>query len=49
LRLIDRAGARLRHETNVRHVEVQKSGALSSLGVGDQQGATIIHVEPLAP
>lgn len=39
----------LPHETNVRHVEVQKSGALSSLWLGDQHGATIIHVEPLAP
>jgi virginiamycin B lyase len=39
----------LPHETNVRHVEVQKSGALSSLWLGDQHGATLIHVEPLAP
>ena len=39
----------LPHETNVRHVEVQKSGAFSSLWLGDQHGATIIHVEPLAP
>jgi streptogramin lyase len=39
----------LPHETNVRHVEVQKSGALSSLWLGDQHGATIIHIEPLAP
>ncbi len=39
----------LPHETNVRHVEVQKSGALSSLWLGDQHGGTIIHVEPLAP
>ena len=39
----------LPHETNVRHVEVQKSGTLSSLWLGDQHGATIIHVEPLAP
>jgi virginiamycin B lyase len=39
----------LPHETNVRHVEVQKSGALSSLWLGDQHGSTIIRVEPLAP
>jgi virginiamycin B lyase len=39
----------LPHETNVRHVEVQKSGALSSLWLGDQHGATIVHVEPLTP
>jgi streptogramin lyase len=39
----------LPHETNVRHVEVQKSGALSSLWLGDQHGNTLIHVEPLAP
>jgi virginiamycin B lyase len=39
----------LPHETNVRHVDVQKSGALSSLWLGDQHGATIIHIEPLAP
>jgi streptogramin lyase len=39
----------LPHETNVRHVEVQKSGALSSLWLGDQHGATIIRVEPLVP
>ena len=39
----------LPHETNVRHVEVQKSGALSSLWVGDQHGGTIVRVEPLAP
>jgi streptogramin lyase len=37
------------HETNVRHVEVQKSGSLSSLWLGDQHGGTIIRVEPLAP
>jgi streptogramin lyase len=35
--------------TNVRHVEVQKSGNLSSLWLGDQHGNTIIRVEPLAP
>jgi hypothetical protein len=35
--------------TNVRHVEVQKSGPLSSLWLGDQQGNTLIRVEPLAP
>lgn len=39
----------LPHETNVRHVEVQKSGSLSSLWLGDQHGATLIHVEPLEP
>jgi streptogramin lyase len=39
----------LPHETNVRHVEVQKSGALSSLWLGDQHGGTIVRVEPLAP
>jgi len=39
----------LPHETNVRHVEVQKSGALSSLWLGDQHGGTLIRVEPLAP
>ncbi len=39
----------LPHETNVRHVDVQKSGALSSLWLGDQHGGTIIHIEPLAP
>jgi streptogramin lyase len=35
--------------TNVRHVEVQKSGALSSLWLGDQHGNTLIRIEPLAP
>lgn len=39
----------LPHETNVRHVEVQKSGPLSSLWLGDQHGGTIVRVEPLAP
>jgi len=39
----------LPHETNVRHVEVQKSGSLSSLWLGDQHGGTIIRVEPLVP
>jgi len=39
----------LPHRTNVRHVEVQKSGALSSLWLGDQHGSTIVRVEPLAP
>ena len=38
----------LPHETNVRHVEVQKSGSLSSLWLGDQHGNTLIRVEPLA-
>ena len=39
----------LPHETNVRHVEVQKRGPLSSLWVGDQHGNTLIRIEPLAP
>jgi streptogramin lyase len=39
----------LPHETNVRHVEVQKSGALSSMWLGDQHGGTIIHIQPLTP
>jgi streptogramin lyase len=39
----------LPHETNVRHVEVQKSGAFSSMWLGDQHGGTIIRIEPLAP
>ena len=39
----------LPQKTNVRHVEVQKSGPLSSLWLGDQQGNTLIRVEPLAP
>jgi streptogramin lyase len=39
----------LPHETNVRHVEVQKSGPLSSMWLGDQHGGTIICIEPLAP
>jgi virginiamycin B lyase len=39
----------LPHETNVRHVEVQKSGPLSSMWLGDQHGGTIVRVEPLAP
>ena len=39
----------LPHGTNVRNVSVQKSGALSSLWLGDQHGATIVHIEPLAP
>jgi streptogramin lyase len=39
----------LPHETNVRHVEVQKSGPLSSLWLGDQHGNTLVRVEPLTP
>jgi streptogramin lyase len=39
----------LPNRTNVRHVEVQKSGVLSSMWLGDQHGGTIIRVEPLAP
>lgn len=35
--------------TNVRHVEVQKSGAFSSLWLGDQHGNTLIKIEPLVP
>lgn len=35
--------------TNVRHIEVQKSGALSSMWLGDQHGNTITRIEPLAP
>jgi hypothetical protein len=30
-------------------VEVQKSGALSSLWLGDQHGNTLTRIEPLAP
>ena len=37
------------HEFNVRHVEVQKSGAFSSMWVGDQHGNMLVRVEPLAP
>jgi len=39
----------LPHQTNVRHVEVQKSGPLSSLWLGDQHGNTLIRIEPLVP
>ena len=39
----------LPHETNIRHVEVQKTGELSSFWVGDQHGGTIVHLEPLTP
>ena len=39
----------LPHSTNVRHVEVQKSGTFSSLWLGDQHGNTLVRVEPLAP
>jgi streptogramin lyase len=39
----------LPHATNVRHVEVMKSGALSSLWLGNQHGNTIIQIQPLAP
>jgi virginiamycin B lyase len=38
----------LPHGTNVRHVDVQKSEALSSLWLGDQHGGTLIHIEPLS-
>jgi len=39
----------LPHETNVRHVEVQKSGPFSSMWLGDQHGNTIVRIEPLVP
>jgi virginiamycin B lyase len=39
----------LPHATNVRHIEVQKSGTFSSMWLGDQHGNTIVRVEPLAP
>jgi streptogramin lyase len=41
----------LPHQTNIRHVEVWKGGPneLSSLWVGDQHGATLTHIEALAP
>ena len=39
----------LPHETNVRRVEVQKSGTLSSMWLGDQHGNTLIRIEPIAP
>ena len=40
----------LPQETNIRHVEVEKSSAgLSSLWIGNQHSGKIIHVEPLAP
>ena len=39
----------LPHATNVRHVEVLKSGPLSSLWLGNQHGNTIIKIEPIAP
>ena len=39
----------LPRHTNVRHVEVQKSGALSSLWLGDQHGNTLTRIEPIAP
>ena len=35
-------------ETNIRHVDVQKDGTLSSLWVEDQHNGKIIHVEPLS-
>jgi len=37
------------HRTNVRQINVQKSGALSSMWLGDQHGNTITRIEPLAP
>ena len=39
----------LPHETNIRHVDVQKSGDLSSLWVEDQHSGKIVHIEPLTP
>ena len=41
----------LPHETNIRHVEVQKAkdGGLSSMWVGDQHNGKLIHIEPLTP
>ena len=39
----------LPHETNVRHVEVEKTGSLSKFWVGNQHGNTLIRVEPLGP
>ena len=39
----------LPHDTNVRHVDVQKTGELSSLWLGDQHSNLIIHIEPLIP
>jgi len=39
----------LPHDTNVRHLDVQKSGDLSSLWLGDQHSNLIIHIEPLTP
>jgi streptogramin lyase len=39
----------LPHETNVRHVDVQKTGAFSSMWLGDQHSNSIVHIEPLAP
>jgi streptogramin lyase len=39
----------LPHRTNVRQINVQKSGAFSSMWLGDQHGNTITRVEPLAP
>ncbi len=39
----------LPHDTNVRHVDVQKSGDLSSLWLGDQHSNLIVHIEPLVP
>src|SRR5262245_4429838 len=39
----------LPQETNVRHVEVEKSVTMSSLWLGDQHGGTIVRVEPLVP
>ena len=39
----------LPHSTNIRHVNVEKSGKLSSMWVPDQHDGRIVHIEPLAP
>jgi streptogramin lyase len=39
----------LPNETNIRHVDVQKDGDLSSLWISDQHNGKIIHIEPLSP
>jgi virginiamycin B lyase len=39
----------LPHETNIRHVDVDEAGNLSSLWTEDQHNGKIIHIEPLTP
>jgi virginiamycin B lyase len=39
----------LPQQTNIRRVDVDRSTPLSSVWIGDQQNARIVHVEPLAP